>query len=135
MVHHDDGNPGAFAAITQKTGAILWLPLAPQLLDAIVAMNPQDTRPFCRLITNFKRPFTKESFGSFFKKACVAAGLPHCSAHGLRMATFRPIAEPEMANRSMKSISGQSSNKTPAIYTKKANKRRLAESAMSKLSA
>lgn len=66
----------------QETGVILWLPLAPQLLDAIVAMNPQDTRPFCRLITKFKRPFTKESFGSFFKNACVAAGLPHCSAHG-----------------------------------------------------
>lgn len=126
---------GCIPVTQEKTGAVLWLPLASQLLEAIVAMKPQDTSPFCFLITKFKRPFTKESFGNFFKDACIAADLPHCSAHGLRKATLRRMADLEMANKSMKSISGQSSDKTLAIYTKKANQRRLAESAMSKLSA
>lgn len=119
----------------EKTGATLWLAVSSQLLEAIVAMRPQDTSPFCFLITKRGGPFTKESFGNFFKKACVKAGLPHCSAHGLRKATLRRMAELEMSNNLMKSVSGQSRDETLAIYTKAANQKKMADSAVQQISA
>jgi integrase len=126
-------NDGYIPVEQEKTGETLWLPVAPQLLEAIVAMKPGDTSPFCFLLTRRGGPFTKESFGNFFKKACVAAGLPHCSAHGLRKATLRRMAELEMANGLMKSVSGQRSDKTLAIYTRDANQKKLADVAISTL--
>lgn len=118
----------------EKTGKSLWLPIAPQLLEAIVAMPPADTSQFCFLMTRRNKPFTKESFGNFFRKSCTAAGLPHCSAHGLRKATLRRMAELEMANKTMKSVSGQTRDDTLAGYTATANQRTLADSAIDTLS-
>ncbi|TDW63127.1 site-specific recombinase XerD [Novosphingobium sp. PhB55] len=119
----------------EKTGETLWLAVPGQLLEAIVAMPPKHTNPFCFLITLRGKPFTKESFGNWFKKACVAAGLPHCSAHGLRKATLRRMAELQMSNKTMKSVSGQRSDKTLAKYIEKADQTRLADSAISQLAA
>ena len=97
-------------------------------------MAPADTSQFCFLMTRRNKPFTKESFGNFFRKACTAAGLPHCSAHGLRKATLRRMAELEMANKTMKSVSGQTRDDTLAGYTATANQRTLADSAIDTLS-
>jgi integrase len=118
-----------------KTGKDLWLPMAPQLLEAIIAMPPKETSPFCFLVTRFGRPFKKESFGNFFRDSCNAAGLPHCSAHGLRKATLRRMADLEMANTSMKSVSGQERDETLAEYIKGANQTKLADAAIERLSA
>jgi integrase len=118
----------------EKTGKSLWLPIAPQLNEAIIAMSPTDTSQFCFLMTRRNKPFTKESFGNFFRKACTAAGLPHCSSHGLRKATLRRMAELEMANKTMKSVSGQTRDDTLAGYTATANQRTLADSAIDTLS-
>lgn len=124
---------GRIPIMQEKTGKRLWVPLAPQLLAAIVAMKPADTSPFCFLVTKWGRPFSKESFGNWFKKACVAAGLPHCTAHGLRKATLRRMAELEMANKSMKSVSGQTRDDTLAAYVADANQKKLADSAITAL--
>ncbi|WP_278984104.1 tyrosine-type recombinase/integrase [Sphingobium yanoikuyae] len=118
-----------------KTGETLWLAVPGQLLEAVIAMPPKHTNPFCFLITSRGKPFTKESFGNWFKKACVAAGLPHCTAHGLRKATLRRMAELQMSNKTMKSVSGQRSDKTLAKYIEKADQTRLADSAISQLAA
>ncbi len=119
----------------EKTGKEIWIPVAPQLLEAIVAMHPSETSPFCFLMTRRKKPFTKESFGNWFRKACNAAGLPHCSAHGLRKATLRRMAELEMTNKTMKSLSGQTRDETLAGYIESANQVALAEAAIRRLSA
>lgn len=122
--------------VTQaKTGKEIWVPVAPQLLEAIVAMASADTSPFCFLMTKRGAPFKKESFGNFFRKACTAAGLDHCSAHGLRKATLRRMAELEMSNNSMKALSGQTRDETLEIYTRSANQVQLADSAIAKLAA
>lgn len=127
---------GRIPVTQEKTGEVLWLPVAPQLLEAIIAMKPSDTSPFCFLITEHGRPFkSAASFGTWFKKACVSAGLPHCTMHGLRKATLRRMAELQMTNKTMKSVSGQRSDKTLAIYIEKADQARLAEAGMAQLSA
>lgn len=125
---------GRLPITQQKTGVVMWVAVAPQLLEAIVAMPAELTSPFCFLVTAYRKtPLKKESFGVWFKKACVAAGLPHCTAHGLRKATLRRMAELEMANKSMKSISGQKRDETLAGYIEDANQVRLADSAITAL--
>lgn len=124
---------GRLPIVQEKGGAELWLAVAPQLLEAIVAMKPADTSPFCFLITRRGKPFTKESFGNFFKKACVEAGLPHCTAHGLRKATLRRLAELEASNKMMKSVSGQTRDETLNGYIASADQKRLADAAITSL--
>lgn len=126
---------GCIPVLQEKTGATLWLPMAPQLVEAIVAMPADLASPFCFLVTKRgRKPFKKESFGNFFRGACNEAGLPNCSAHGLRKATLRRMAELEMSNKSMKSVSGQERDETLAGYIRDANQRRLAASAIERLS-
>lgn len=121
--------------VTQAKGGVeLWLPLAPQFLEAIDAIPEGERHTDHFLLTKAGKPFSKESFGNFFKKSCVAAGLPHCSAHGLRKATLRRMAELEPANKSMKAVSGQTRDDTLAHFIRSADQRKLADAAITTLS-
>lgn len=124
---------GRLPVVQQKTGKVLWIAVAPQLLEAIIALPPEWTSPFCFIVSRKGTAYTKESFGNWFKDACVAAGLPHCNGHGLRKATLRRMAELEMANKTMKSLSGQTRDETLAGYIEGANQKRLADSAITAL--
>lgn len=120
--------------VTQaKTGKMLWVALAPQLLEAIIAVPADQTSPFCFIVSNKGTAYTKESFGNWFKDMCVEAGLPHCTGHGLRKATLRRLADLEMSNKSMKSLSGQTNDKTLAGYIEDTNQKKLADSAITAL--
>jgi len=55
-----------------------WLPI----LDAIVKASPTGDLTF--LVTEYGKPFTAAGFGGWFRDRCDEAGLPQCSAHGLR---------------------------------------------------
>jgi hypothetical protein len=57
--------------------------LLPALL-AEIALHPKTQLTF--LTTPFGKPFTAAGFGNWFRDRCNEAGLPHCSAHGLRKA-------------------------------------------------
>ena len=126
-----------FIPVTQeKTGTTLWIAMAPQLVEAIVALPSEHSSPFCFLITRKGTPFTKESFGNWFAKACDKAGLPKkCRAHGVRKAMLRRMADLEMTNKTMKSVSGQERDETLAEYIRAADQKRLAEAAINRISA
>lgn len=125
---------GGRIPVTQvKTGKDLWIALAPQLLEAIVAMKPTETSPFCFVISRKGTAYTKESFGNWFKDACVDAGLANHNGHGLRKATLRRLAELQQANKTMKALSGQDKDETLAIYTADADQIRLADHAVTML--
>lgn len=131
-----DTREGCIPVQQEKTGATLWLPMAEQLVEAIVALPREFSSPSCFLITHKGTPYTKESFGNWFADACDDAGLPKkCRAHGLRKATLRRMAELEMPNKTMKSVSGQERDETLAQYIRAANQRKLATSAIERLSA
>jgi integrase len=55
-----------------------WLPI----LDQIVKASPCGDLTF--LVTEYGKPFTAAGFGGWFRDRCDEAGLPRCSAHGLR---------------------------------------------------
>jgi len=45
------------------------------------------------LVTHFGKPYTPAGFGNWFRELCNAADCPDVSAHGLRKATARGLAE------------------------------------------
>jgi integrase len=122
---------GKFHLRQTKTGKSLILPIAPPLQIAIDAMPLNDA--FCYLVTEWGKPFSVKGFGNWMRDMCDRAGLPKCTAHGLRKATMRRMAELETPNASMKAVSGHSKDDEVARYVAAANQARLAEAAIDKL--
>lgn len=107
----------------QKTGALLSIPLHPDLA-AIIAATPN--QQLTLLTTSYGKGFTSPGFGNWFRERCNEAGLPHCSAHGLRKAACRRLAEAGCSANIIAAISGHSTLTEVARYTKAADQERLA---------
>lgn len=114
----------------QKTGTELLIPVHP-VLQAILNDTPKDNMTF--LTTQFGKPFTSNGFGNWFRDQCNTAELPQCSAHGLRKAAARWLAEAGCTAHEIASITGHASLKQVAHYTKAADQGRLASAAMEKV--
>ena len=83
------------------------------------------------LVTQWGRPYASaNAFGIWFKRQCVAAGLPHCTAHGLRKAGATFAAEQGATEHQLMAIYGWDSPKQAALYTKAANRKKLVDGAM-----
>jgi integrase len=123
---------GCFYGVDDKTGKPSWIPLAPQLREAIEAMPPHDH--LCYLVTDYGRPFTAKGFGNRMRKWCDEAGLPQCTTHGLRKAIARRLAETGVGNQGIKSITLHSHDDEVALYTRQADQRAMAKTAMGALS-
>ncbi|MFS0771089.1 tyrosine-type recombinase/integrase [Sphingomonas sp. 1P08PE] len=117
-----------------KTGKTLGLAVAPRLLEAITAMPHVDDAP-AYLLTNRGKPFSRAGFGNKMREWCDQADLPQCSAHGLRKAIMRRMAELDMGNQTLKAVSGHSRDEEVALYTKAANQKTMADDAIHRLSA
>lgn len=116
---------GKFIEVKQlKTGAELDLFMLPALIRAIRNL-PRDKPAF--LTTHFGKPFTANGFGNWFRERCDEAGLPHCSAHGLRKAAARRMAEGGMSGDVIKAVTGHSNLMQVSVYTAAANQSLLAE--------
>jgi len=128
----DDVREGRVALTQMKTGRGLRLGLAPQLQGAIDAMTPvPGAKAF--LLTSRDIPFSPKGFGNWFRKRCDEADLPQCSAHGLRKAMMRRMADLDMANRTLKAVSGHRKDEMVSLYTEGANQARLADDAIAML--
>jgi integrase len=119
---------GAIDVRQQKTGATLSVPIHPTLKTVIDA-TPSDHLTF--LTTTGGKPFTPEGFGNWFRKACSDAGLPkECSAHGLRKAACRRLAEAGCTVHQIAAISGHASLKEVERYTKSVDQVSMAKDAI-----
>jgi integrase len=114
----------------QKTGTTLDIPMHNDLA-AIIAATPSENLTY--LTTQFGKPFTAAGFSNWFRERCDAAGLSHCSAHGLRKAAARRLAEAGCTAHEIASITGHASLREIVRYTKAADQKRLAVSAMGKV--
>ena len=99
-------------------------------LDAIIATAPAN---MTFLVTEFGKPFTAAGFGNWFRDRCNEAGLRHCSAHGLRKAASRRLAEFGCTVHEVAAITGHASLREVQRYTKGADQKRLATSAVEKI--
>jgi integrase len=113
-----------------KTNAELSIPLHADLQTIIAASAGQMTF----LVTEFGKPFTAAGFGNWFREQCDTANLHHCSAHGLRKAAARRLAEAGCSEHEIASITGHASLREISRYTKAADQKRLAIAAMVKVS-
>ena len=115
----------------QKTAVELAIPVHPYL-QAMVS-NTTDRLAF--LVNDLGRPFTVGSFSNWFRAQCDMANLRHCSAHGLRKAAARRLAEAGCTAHEIAAITGHASLREIVRYTKAADQRRLATAAMDKAKA
>ncbi|MGB7458961.1 MAG: tyrosine-type recombinase/integrase, partial [Pseudolabrys sp.] len=76
------------------------------------------------------KPLKKESFGTAFKEACVAAGLHDRSAHGCRKIGATRAAEEGASVAQLNAIFGWSGTAMASLYTQAADRKRLAVGAM-----
>lgn len=124
--------PKAKVTFTQHKGRKrkpkqLTLPILPALQQVIDA-SPCGDLTF--LVNDFGRAFTAAGFGNKFRDWCNQAGLPHCSAHGLRKAGATIAANNGATAHQLMSIFGWDTTKEAERYTRTADQQRLAESAM-----
>ena len=73
-----------------KTGNAVTLPVMPELAEALQAGPTGDLG---WIVGDKGAPLTADTFTAWFRQVCNKAGLPQCSAHGLRKAAARRFAE------------------------------------------
>jgi integrase len=78
------------------------------------------------------KPLTKETFGNEFRAACRAAGIPG-SAHGVRKIAATRAANAGATVAQLEAIFGWQGGAMASLYTREADRRRLALEAMHKL--
>lgn len=111
--------------------AHLEIPVHPKLREIIDGTPTVGVKSF--LVTHFGKPYTAPGFGNWFREQCNAAGCPDVSAHGLRKATARRLAEIGCTAHQIASITGHASLSEVQRYTKAADRKRMAQEAMKKL--
>jgi hypothetical protein len=84
-------------------------------------------------VTAFGRPFTANGFGNKFRQWCNEAGLPHCSAHGLRKAAAARLAELGCTEHEIMAVTGHQTLEEVSRYSRAARQKVLAASGMAKL--
>lgn len=93
-------------------------------------------RPFKQLtclLNGNGDPFSPTRFSQFMRKACDAAGLQECSAHGLRKAIAVRLADNGCDVRQIAAITGHKNWKVLQLYIAEANGKVAADIATSKL--
>ena len=107
------------------------IPITPAL-KTIIDASPCGSLAF--LVTDHGRPFSSSnSFGNKFRDWCDQAGLPHCSAHGLRKAAAARLAELGASDREIMAVTGHQTSKEIDRYTRGMRRKVLARSAMDRL--
>ena len=103
------------------------IPVLPELQEAIDAFP---SRGLTFLETEHGVPYSSAGFGNRFRAWCNAAGLLHCSSHGLRKAGASAAAENGATDAQMMAIFGWADHRQAAIYTRKAERKKMARQGM-----
>src|SRR5262245_41949949 len=107
---------GALHVKQEKTGAVLAIPMHHEL-EAIIASTRSGHLTF--LTTARGGPLSASGFSHWFRKECDRAGLPNCSAHGLRKAAARRLAEAGCTAHEIGATTGHTSLSELGRYTRR----------------
>jgi integrase len=116
--------------VQSKTDVEMDIPVAEPLAATIAATPMIGVKTF--LVTEYGRPFTAAGFGNWFRDRCNEAELPQCSAHGLRKAFLRRMAEAGCSEDYIASISGHRDLREIRKYVQAANKAKMATAGMAR---
>ena len=113
-----------------RSPVTLQLPILPEL-QSVIDQSPTGDMTF--LVTAFGKPFTNNGFGNWFGDRCREAGLQDRSAHGLRKASARRLAEWGATTEQIKAWCGWKTAKEADRYLREVNQRKLAGSVVTLL--
>lgn len=118
--------------VTIKTGAMVHIPIFPELQKSI---NATKTGNMTFLTTERGNPFsTSNAFGPWFRKRCNEAELPQeCTPHGLRKAGATIAANNGATVHELMAMFGWSRSSMAEVYTKAADRNRLARGAAERI--
>ncbi|KWV45901.1 hypothetical protein AS156_23090 [Bradyrhizobium macuxiense] len=113
----------------KKRRTVSQKPLVPVLKAALVE-HADILGDLTFLVTDYGKPFSEAGFGNWFRDRCDEAGLPLCSAHGLKKAGATIAAENGATDRQLMAMFDWDSPRMAWVYTKAAEQKRLAGEAM-----
>ncbi|MDR3461465.1 MAG: tyrosine-type recombinase/integrase [Beijerinckiaceae bacterium] len=111
----------------ENKAVALDLPMLDVLREIIAASKCGD---LTFMISGQGKPYSDAGIGIRMRQWCDAAGLPHCTAHGLRKAGACIAAENGATEKQMMAIFGWTDNRMAARYSRKANQKRIAGDSM-----
>jgi integrase len=130
-IRHDllPKSPHGYLCMVQgKTGTLVEVPVTDGLRAAIDAC-PSNHLTF--LVTSYGQPFTDAGFTNWFRDRCNEAELPNgLSAHGLRKARARLIAEKNSSAHAVAAVTGHKTLSEVQRYTARYDRRKLGVEAM-----
>jgi integrase len=115
------------AKTKRSSGVEVDIPVLPPLMAEILK-TPREQGTF--IITDYGKPYSIKSFGMKFAAWCEKAGLPNCSAHGLRKIGAAIAAELGASEGQLMAIYGWTTLQQASLYTKSANRRRMSDAGM-----
>jgi len=116
----------------EKTGTRVWIPLHPILRNELVGARAARVGP-CIVSTQAGGAYSVDGFRSIWHRARDAAGLAGCTFHGLRKNAAGALAEAGATDAEIMAITGHKTRGMISLYTRYAQQRVLAQSAMRKL--
>jgi integrase len=123
---------GVLSIRQQKTGTLIEVPVLPDLQLALDAMSKSEHLTF--LTTQEGKAFAPRGFYNWFRRECDRAGIPHgYTAHGLRKAAATRHADCGATAHELMAWFGWLSINQAERYTKGADRRRLAQGMVAKL--
>jgi integrase len=120
---------GVLSVRQQKTGKTLAIPVS-HALGAALDASPSQHLTF--LVSDEGKPFEAAAFTKWFRRCCDAVGLSGYSAHGLRKAACRRLAEAGCSANEIAAISGHASLREVERYTRAVDQARMARNAMAR---
>ena len=119
---------GVLRIAQQKTGGAVAIPITAELAEIINASASAEQLLF--LVSDSGRPFNAAHFSEWFRDQCKAIGLRGLSAHGLRKAACRRMAEAGCSANEIASVSGHAGLREVERYTRAADQERMAKNAI-----
>lgn len=116
---HMKGN--VFTMRTSKTGAVVTAEFPDALMD-VIEKSPTGELAF--LVSEHGKPFTKESFGNWFRDRCREASIEK-SAHGVRKLSATLSAEGGAPAHELMAQYGWTNIKQAEVYTRGADRKAL----------
>lgn len=120
---------GILSIKTEKTGMEVNLPLDATILKLIEIGPTADLALVCG---KNGKPLTKETFGNFFRQACMDAGVK-VRAHGVRKHAATLRADHGYTEAELEAHFGWTGGYMASLYTRSANRKKLAKDAAKKL--
>jgi len=109
----------------KSSGKMVDIPVLPALRAIIDATPCGDLTFLVTGETRGRKPFSKNGFGAWFRARCDEAGLPHCTAHGLRKAGATIAANNGATPHQLMAIFGRTTLEQAELYTREVDRKRL----------